>query len=51
MKMTTNEELLFCGTKYGNIIIYSVHGPNLRIKKVLYDHSDIITSISINEKL
>ena len=51
MKMTTDEEFLFCGTKYGNIIIYAVNGPNLRIKKILYDHSDIITSISINETL
>ncbi len=45
------EKLLFCGTKYGNIIIYTVNGSNLRIKAVLYDHSDIITSISINENL
>ena len=51
MKMTTDEKLLFCGTKYGNIIIYTVNGSNLRIKAVLYDHSDIITSISINENL
>ena len=51
MKMTADEKLLFCGTKYGNIIIYTVNGSNLRIKAVLYDHSDIITSISINENL
>ena len=51
MKMTSDEKLLFCGTKYGNIIIFDVKGPNLKINKVLYDHSDCITSISINETL
>ena len=51
MKMTSDEKFLFCGSKYGNIIIYGVDGPNLKVKKVLYDHSDAITSISINENL
>ena len=51
MKMTSDEKLLFCGTKYGNTIIFEVNGPNLKINKVLYDHSDYITSININETL
>ena len=51
MKMTSDEKYLFCGSKYGNIIIFEVNGPNLNIYKVLYDHSDTITSIAINENL
>ena len=51
MKMTSDEKLLFCGTNLGNIIIFKVKGPNLKIKKILYSHSDTITSISINETL
>ena len=51
MKMTKNEQLLFCGTKNGNIIIFIVNGPNLKKNKVLYDHNEEITSISINETL
>ena len=51
MKMTKDEKLLFCGTKNGNIIIFNVDGPNLEKNKILYNHSNEITSISINEKL
>ena len=51
MKITSDEKYLFCGSKYGNIIIFEVDGPNLIIYKVLYDHSDTITSIAINENL
>ena len=43
MKMTKNENYYFFGTKYGNIIIYIVNGSNLRIRAVLYDHSNLIT--------
>ena len=51
MKMTKDEKLLFCGTNYGNIIIFDVRGTDLKINKVLYTHSSTITSISINENL
>ena len=51
MKMTKDEKLLFCGTNYGNIIIFDVRGTDLKINKVLYTHSNTITSISINENL
>ena len=51
MKMTKDEKLLFCGTNYGNIIIFDVMGTDLKINKVLYTHSSTITSISINENL
>ena len=51
MKMTLDEKLLFCGSEYGNIIIFEVLGPHLNIYKVLYDHSDAITSIAIDENL
>ena len=51
MKMTSSENLLYCGTKNGNVVIFDVNGPNLKINKVLYDHSDTITSLSINETL
>ena len=51
LKMTLDEKLLFCGTKEGNIIIFNVNGPILEKKTILYDHSDSITSISINENL
>ena len=51
MKMTKDEKLLFCGTKNGNIIIFNVNGPNLEKNKILYNHTNEITSISINENL
>ena len=51
MKITSDEKNIFCGTSYGNIIILEVKGSNLKINKVLYDHNDLITSISINETL
>ena len=51
LKMTSNEKLLFCGTKYGNIIIFNVNGPILEKSKILYNHSGSITSISLNENL
>ena len=51
MKMTKDEKLLFCGTKYGNIVIFNVKGVTLEKNKILYDHCDSITSISINENL
>ena len=51
LKMTSDEKLLFCGTKEGNIIIFNVNGPILEKNKILYHHSDSITSISINENL
>ena len=49
--MTSDEKLLFCGTKEGNIIIFNVNGPILEKNKILYHHSGSITSISINENL
>ena len=51
LKMTSDEKLLFCGTKDGNIIIFNVNGPILEKNKILYHHSGQITSISINENL
>ena len=51
LKMTSDEKLLFCGAKDGNIIIFNVNGPNLEKKKVLIHHTGSITSISINENL
>ena len=51
MKITKDEKLLFCGTSLGNIIIFDVQGTELKINKVLFTHSNIITSISINEDL
>ena len=51
MKMTKDENLLFCGTKNGNIIIFNVKGPNLEKNKILYNHNAAISSISINETL
>ena len=51
MKMTKDEKFLFCGTNYGNIIIFDVVGTDLKINKVLYTHCNTITSISINENL
>ena len=51
MKMTKDERLLFCGTSYGNIIIFNVDGANLIQNMILYNHSNSITSISINENL
>ena len=51
LKMTSDEKLLFCGTKDGNIIIFNVNGPILEKKKILYSHSGQITSLTINENL
>ena len=51
LKMTSDEKLLLCGTKDGNIIIFNVNGPFLEKNKILYHHSGPITSISINENL
>jgi WD40 repeat protein len=51
MKMTKDEKLLFCGTNFGNIIIFDVKGTDLKINKVLFTHNNTITSISINENL
>ena len=51
MKMTKDERLLFCGTSYGNIIIFNVDGVNLIKNMILYNHSNSITSISISENL
>ena len=51
MKMTKDERLLFCGTLYGNILIFNVDGANLIKNMILYNHNNSITSISINENL
>ena len=51
MEMTSDEKYLFCGSQCGNIIIFEVNGPKLSLYKVLYDHSDSITSIAIDENL
>ena len=51
LKMTSNEKLLFCGTKDGSIIIFNVNGPILEKNKILYSHSGQITSLAINENL
>ena len=51
LKMTSDEKLLFCGSKDGNIIIFNVNGPILEKNKILYCHNGQITSISINENL
>ena len=51
MQMTTDEKMLICGTKTGNIICFSVNGLSLNIIKKLYYHSDEITSININDNL
>ena len=49
MTMTKDEKLLFCGTKYGALIIYEVNGKDLKIKDIINSHNDEITSIYIND--
>ena len=51
MEISKDEKLLFCGTKDGAIIIYEIDGNHLKIKDIIYSHSDEITSISINDNL
>ena len=51
MTMTKDEKLLFCGTKYGALIIYEVNGKDLKIKDIINSHNDEITSIYINDDL
>ena len=51
MEISKDEKLLFCGTKDGGIIIYEIDGNHLKIKDIIYSHSDEITSISINDNL
>ena len=51
MKMAKDEKLLICGTKDGCLIIYDVNAKDLKIKDIIYSHSNEITSISINDSL
>ena len=51
MEMTKKEKILLCGTKTGYLICFSVKGPNLKLIKKIYYHSDEITSININDNL
>ena len=51
MEMTKDEKILLCGTKTGYLICFSVDGPNLEIKNILFLHKDEITSININDNL
>ena len=51
MEMTKNEKILLCGTKNGYLICFSINGPNLKLKKIIYNHNDEITSININDNL
>ena len=51
MNMTEDENLLLCGTNEGAIIAYDVKEKNVKVKDIIYSHSDEITSISISDNL
>ena len=51
MQMSEDEKYLFCGTKLGYIICFTVKDYILEPKSSINVHSDEITSISINDTL